>query len=165
MKKLFCTALLLCSLSAIAGEQGYLTGTNTVELAEGENLIAMWFSNENYSDGPDDISLEIQLPPYDQEEPEIHTIMIRLDTDTAGRTIFGPCRIRVKKTPWVLAYKKTSQEVFPPVNIIMIPIDYEGDVDLMVETSPDLETWTPLYSGSAGTSNSAAFYRTRLIQQ
>jgi hypothetical protein len=49
------------------------------------------------------------------------------------------------------------------MNIIALPADNNGDVDLLVEVSADLLSWTPIYSGSAGTSNSAAFFRTRLI--
>jgi hypothetical protein len=50
-----------------------------------------------------------------------------------------------------------------PLNIVTLPADNGGDVELLVERSDDLLNWTPVYSGSAGTSNSAAFFRTRLI--
>ena len=52
-----------------------------------------------------------------------------------------------------------------PMNIISLPEDNNGDMNLVVETSTDLQTWTPVYSGSAGTSGTAAFFRTRLISQ
>ena len=66
-----------------------------------------------------------------------------------------------------VAYKITRPDTIvavSPMNIVALPGDNNGDVELLVEASTDLMSWTPIYSGSAGTSNNAAFIRTRLIQ-
>ena len=87
----------------------------------------------------------------------------------SDRTIVGACVISPNtgaNDGTVIDYKIVRHEVTaPPMNIISLPDDNNGDVDLLLETSTDLISWTPIYSGSAGTSNSAAFFRTRLIQK
>ena len=52
-----------------------------------------------------------------------------------------------------------------PLNIISLPADNNGDLDLLIETSTDLQSWTPIYSDSIGTTGTASFIRTRLIQE
>ncbi len=60
--------------------------------------------------------------------------------------------------------KNTTDVNLKPMNIISLPEDNNGDMNLVIESSADLQTWTPVYSGSAGTSGTAAFFRTRLIK-
>lgn len=79
----------------------------------------------------------------------------------------GPCTIDLKNDSSCLRleYTITRHEVTAsPMNIVALPGDNNGDVELLVEASTDLMSWTPVYSGSAGTANNAAFIRTRLIQ-
>ena len=157
-------AVVACSFSAVADEQGYLSGTNTLTLAEGESLIVLCIINSSSSYG--DIDIEVELPPYnEQPEPNIYNLRIIGDTDLASRTILGPCKIKNQHQYHIFGYKISSAEPFAnPMNIVTLPADNDGDVDLLVETSSDLQTWSPVYSGSVGTSNTASFIRTRLIQ-
>ena len=84
-----------------------------------------------------------------------------------GGSVLGPCTIVLdeNQAPIRIRYtiaRATDVQV-SPMNIISLPADNNGDVELLVETSTDLQTWVPVYSGSAGTSSTAAFFRTRLI--
>ena len=83
--------------------------------------------------------------------------------------IYGPCIVSFENTSTsarYIEYQITVPEIeTSPMNIISLPEDNNGDVELLVESSTDLQSWTPVYSGSAGTSNNAAFFRTRLIAQ
>ena len=86
------------------------------------------------------------------------------------RTIIGPLTIAPNissRMGTYLSYKIIRPDAVvntSPMNIISLPDDNNGDVELLVESSTDLQNWTPVYSGSAGMSNNAAFFRTRLIQ-
>ena len=171
MKKTILSVIigLACALSAVADEYGYLKGTNTVTLAEGEQLIILSMIRGSVNSSWTG-KIVIEFPP-EWIDPElggnnIYSVEIGRDSDLAHRTFIGPCEIRAATTDRdIFAYKKTSTGVFTnPMNVVMLPADNNGDVDLLVETSADLETWTPVYSGSVGTSNSASFIRTRLIQ-
>lgn len=143
-----------------AADQGYLTGTNTIELVEGESLIVLSMYGQYTS--ATEIYILVDLPPY--EEPQIYLpLRVLHSTDLAGRTVIGPCRVMNDNIYNMFAYKINRAEVFTtPMNIITLPAEVTNDVNLVVESSPDLETWTPVYSGSAGTSGTEAYFRTRL---
>lgn len=160
MKKLIlCIAVLVCAMSVAAQDQGYLTGTNTIELVEGESLIVLCAVNGETSG---DV-VKVELPPYGGST--IYSPAIGPSSDLAQRTIIGPCKVRPFYDSRIFMYKINRAPVFTnPMNVVTLPADNNGDVDLLVETSPDLQTWTPVYSGSVGTSNDSSFIRTRLIQ-
>lgn len=162
MKKLLCVVVMLCGLSAVADDQGYLTGTNTIELAEGESLIVLC----NLRSGATSHGVVVKFPPYDTPESKIYSYTVYQYSDLAHRTILGPCRVNASNsTHDIFGYKINRAEVFTnPMNVITLPAENTGDVNLVIESSPDLESWTAVYSGSAGTSGDAAFFRTRLIQ-
>ena len=82
------------------------------------------------------------------------------------RMIVGPAEISVGEIVLPVSYKilrPIDDSNLSPLNIISLPADNNGDVDLLIETSPDLQTWTPIYSDSIGTTGSASFIRTRLL--
>ena len=87
-----------------------------------------------------------------------------------ARTLWGPSTISFYSANAGLisaSYKiiraSESEASANPINIISLPADNNGDVDLLIETSPDLQTWTPIYSDSIGATGTASFIRTRLI--
>ncbi|VGO11825.1 hypothetical protein PDESU_00372 [Pontiella desulfatans] len=160
MKMIGIVLLLFFTISAKATDQGYLSGTNTVTLAEGDSLVVL--GNLKY----DNISIKVVLPPYDTPFQETFSITIYNSTDIAGRTFPGPCKIMPSSNYHNFGYKITRAGVTTcPMNVITLPPENNGDVQLLIESSTDLETWTPVYSGSAGTAGSSAFFRTRLISQ
>jgi hypothetical protein len=106
----------------------------------------------------------------------VRTIVFRFssfDTDSWStendRIIVGACVVAPKTgedNGKIIDYKIVRNETnTSPMNIVSLPDDNNGDVDLLVESSTDLQNWTAVYSGSAGTSNNAAFFRTRLIRK
>jgi hypothetical protein len=158
--------------SVLAGvEYGSLKGTTqSVTLEDGETFTVM--ANNFNLDSSYDMSIysltnsntpTARLLFYVKESGGVS---IRGGPSPDAGTIAGPCRIRLDATSKYCSYKITRPDVVvevSPMNIIALPADNNGDVDLLVEVSADLLSWTPIYSGSAGTSNSAAFFRTRLI--
>jgi hypothetical protein len=159
--------------SVLAGvEYGSLKGiTQSVTLEEGETFTVM--ANNFNSGSQTDISIYIpasstsasaNLAFYTKETGS--GVGVKSSPIPDAGTIAGPCRIRLYDAGKYCSYKITRPDVVveaSPMNIIALPADNNGDVDLLVEVSADLLSWTPIYSGSAGTSNSAAFFRTRLI--
>lgn len=87
-------------------------------------------------------------------------------------TFVGPLTITPKNTSSVLyatyqiirSSETESSASLAPLNIISLPADNNGDLDLLIETSTDLQSWTPIYSDSIGATGAASFIRTRLIQ-
>ena len=154
-------------------EYGSLLGSaQSVTLSEGETLTVMANNFNNYGVSSDDINLSFP-PNYDMyvglDFFAIYSGSQNTDVNASTPyfgTIVGPCRIQLTQTGKYCSYKITRHEVTAsPMNIVSLPSDNNGDVELLIETSTDLLTWTPVYSGSAGTSNNAAFFRTRLITQ
>lgn len=97
MKKSLCVVLLLCALSGVAAaEQGYLSGTNAVELAEGESLTVLCIIDPNMTAGATQISISLDVPPY--YTSPYHTVLIRTESDLASRTMIGPCRVLNKNS-------------------------------------------------------------------
>lgn len=93
------------------------------------------------------------------------------------RTICGPVDVRGRFQPnssnfdaTTINYKiirasSSSSSSAEPINIVSLPADNNGDVDLLIETSPDLQAWTPIYSDSIGATGTATFIRTRLVTE
>lgn len=161
MKKIIVLLVLASALTSVADEQGILTGTNTLTLVEGESLIVLGIigiPNFNFF-GP---LIDLEFPPYGVTN---YQHGVGGDSPVVQRTILGPCKVKPGHSDYRFWYRITTADVFAsPMNVVSLPGDNNGDVDLVIESSPDLETWTPVYSGSAGTSGTEAFFRTRLIQ-
>lgn len=164
MKKMIIAVFLSLAASVPAGEQDYLRGTNTIELVKGESLTVLGFYREGECVYITSINLRLVFPPYNTPNPNCVAFRVSESSDLASRTILGPCIISKESPAETFAYKKSAGDVFTsPMNVVMVPAGYDSDVDLMVESSTDLENWTPIYSGNTGTTNSSAFFRTRLI--
>ena len=93
--------------------------------------------------------------------------------DLYSRTFSGPCSIIPNEQQDLVhmnykiirASSSSSSSSVEPINIVSLPADNNGDVDLLIETSPDLQTWTPIYSDSIGATGTATFIRTRLVTE
>ncbi len=66
-----------------------------------------------------------------------------------------------------LSYKlfdnSTSAGTNLPSNTVVIPADAGGNVDIILESSTDLVTWTAATPGSYGSSTSKRFFRIRAV--
>ncbi len=155
-------------------EYGNLLGNEqSVTLAAGETFILM-ANNFNtlrghdihlYAPASSETFIELDFYAVDWASYNASQTPLTYNANTPNfGTIAGPCRIEPSSSDRYCSYKITRNEVCTsPMNIVALPEDNNGDVELLIETSMDLITWTPVYSGSAGTSNNAAFFRTRLI--
>ncbi len=52
-----------------------------------------------------------------------------------------------------------------PSNTVVIPADAAGNVNIILESSTDLVTWTAATPGSYGSSTSKRFFRIRAVAQ
>lgn len=174
MKKL----MMLVCVGLVAGavaevEYGSLMGAGqSVTIEAGETFTVM-ANNFNTADPgydirvlfPPDSSTFVDVDFYVNSQIGTYNPYTRNATTPEYGVIAGPCHIQLSSSDRYCSYKITRHEITAsPMNIVSLPSDNNGDVELLVETSMDLITWTPVYSGSAGTSNNAAFFRTRLIQ-
>ncbi len=161
--------------SAIAVEYGCFqradsteSWSHTVNLAEGDVFI--------YLNAYRGTNGENQQETFFNYTNSLTAFTIKLDTveythsnHECMRTICGPCTLTPsdsRNQTVIVNYKiiRASEATSPtPLNIISLPADNNGDLDLLIETSTDLQSWTPIYSDSIGATGTASFIRTRLI--
>jgi hypothetical protein len=55
----------------------------------------------------------------------------------------------------------SADEPFTPSNAVVVPADSGGPVNIILESSTDLITWTPALPGAYGTSTEKRFFRVR----
>ena len=167
---IICLFIALTTTTMAELEYGSLIGsTQSITIASGETftLLANNF-NERY---PSSTDIKVYSPPSNETYVSLQlykysSYHLKNAVNPNFGIIAGPCKIQLSGADGYCSYKITRHEVTAsPMNIIALPSDNNGDVDVLVEASTDLITWTPIYSGSAGTSNNAAFFRTRLITQ
>lgn len=85
----------------------------------------------------------------------------------APPTIAGPAVIELRDNnsgynhAYVLVEITNTDESFVPSNAVVVPADAGGPVNIILESSADLTTWTPATPGTYGTSTQKRFFRVR----
>ena len=174
MKRILLALVMMCS-SAMAVEYGNIwlapysmilpqtpSTPSSITLNEGDAYIAV---------GPENQLFYLSKPNISNEQ--ILLSPLNISYQESARTIYGPVVLTPYNTssdPKIWSYKiiraseTESSASLAPLNIISLPADNNGDLDLLIETSTDLQSWTPIYSDSIGATGTASFIRTRLIQ-
>ena len=86
------------------------------------------------------------------------------------RTIAGPRTLTPRNTEnnaLRIDYKivRAHDTSLQPSNVISLPADFNGDMEVIVETTTDLLNWSQVYSFTHNsTSQGSRFFRTRVIQ-
>ena len=168
MKRILLALVMMCG-SAIAVEYGnfWITSSNStpssVTLNEGDIYVSLGSVRQYLILSSPDGTFEAEYIIYnDLPEEENRMIVgpavIAPNLDTFTYTYFYSYKI--------ISVTEAESSASPtPLNIISLPADNNGDIDLLIETSTDLQSWTPIYSDSIGTTGTASFIRTRLIQE
>jgi hypothetical protein len=52
-----------------------------------------------------------------------------------------------------------------PTSVLVIPENSTGDYDIILESSTDMTTWTPIHSQSVSSSNPTNLFRTRIVKK
>ncbi len=81
--------------------------------------------------------------------------------------VAGPCWIHVKPFG-VISYRirpNSSTSSSTPANAVVIPTDATGSVQIILESSTDLITWTQANPGTYGASTAKRFFRIRAVNQ
>lgn len=52
-----------------------------------------------------------------------------------------------------------------PTSVLVIPENSTGDYDIILESSTDMVTWTPIHSQSVSSSNPTNLFRTRIVKK
>jgi len=60
---------------------------------------------------------------------------------------------------------RTLDQQFNPSNAVVIPADSAGPVEIVLESSADLLSWTPALPGVYGTSTTNRFFRVRALRR
>lgn len=84
--------------------------------------------------------------------------------------VAGPCWIHLR---WndslaIISYRirpNTSSSTSTPANAVVIPTDATGSVQIILESSTDLITWTQANPGTYGASTAKRFFRIRAVNQ
>jgi len=91
-------------------------------------------------------------------------------TNLSVGTIAGPASIYVESTAGfkVVTFRlkdNTSTTETVPTSAVVIPSDATGPVNIILESSSDLVTWTQANPGTYGSSTSKRFFRVRAVNQ
>jgi len=92
------------------------------------------------------------------------------DSSLSVGTIAGPASIFVQNTTGfkVVTFRlkdNTSTTETVPTSAVVIPSDATGPVNVILESSSDLVTWTQANPGTYGSSTSKRFFRVRAVNQ
>lgn len=94
-----------------------------------------------------------------------------LNNTNSGIVIAGPSTFYVRSRATsglsILTYalsenSSESAGILSPSNAVVIPTDTAGSVNVILESSTDLITWTPANSGTYGSSTERRFFRVRV---
>ena len=80
----------------------------------------------------------------------------------------GPGVLAGPSSPIVITYAIIDNIDFSsstPTGIVVIPTDATGPVNIILESSTDLVTWTAATPGTYGSSTTKRFFRTRAVNQ
>lgn len=178
MKNLIIALALIFATTTVADEYGYMYAkinetSADVQLMAGDKMVVLSTSMES---GNEEVSVSIRLP---DGELFIITPYIRYGNVSAsseeakgskpqeGRTIAGPCAVFIDGGPSYAAYRivRAAHNSIQPSNVISLPADINGDMQVIVETSINLLDWDQVYSFTHdSTDSSSRFFRTRVIQ-
>jgi hypothetical protein len=153
-------SVLVLGTSLTAVEYGYLLNGETLEVEQGDLFEA------------------ITVSPVDTQKSLIATYqgtsLLGLDFYTITRyglkpLVIGPATVSIYSgsgPDGAVSYKLTraSEVEYKNVNIISLPTATvgAGTHEIVVESSDDLQTWTPVHSSSIG--GNKAFFRTRVVE-
>ena len=179
MQKMIILVVLACALSTIADENGYFSRANIssswmpgqVTLNDGDTMTFLY---------ADSRSAEILLRDRNEVTHRIYLSALVMEVESPNkdygfawpvehRTLVGPAIVSLETggSAKYIAYKivRASDNSINPVNVIVLPSDVNGDMQLIFESSNDLLTWDQVYSFTHNSTNqSSKFFRTRLIQ-
>lgn len=170
----------LCTMNVTYGDpppppyltltSGYETeGQSVVHIPEGY-LAEMLVLEMKDGDGtPPHKGAFIQIDSLAEEFP--FSLTLRADEIPARLPTFaGPLDIQVwaytqseSKAFTVLKITEISKSEVIPKNTVVIPADSSGPVEIILESSEDLITWTPADSGSYGKGRAKRFFRVRSL--
>lgn len=165
--------LVVCAASIVADEYGYFSRiefeyfSKVVTLKEGDRMTFL-----AVNDPSDRWNAILDLPDGNQITLDsISDLFVANDSGAETRTICGPCSVSIDKSASVgcryIAYKivRASDNSIKPSNVIVLPADVDGDMQLVFESSDDLLAWDQVYSFTHNSTNQTSkFFRTRLIQ-
>ena len=165
-------AWMVCAVSVVADEYGYFSRTTegdfskVVTLREGDTLTILSIDGV-YGNIP--WYLVLTLPDGNQIKLDSTYDLNFGGSIEQRRIICGPCSVSIDKynsSCLYIAYKivRASDNSIKPSNVIVLPADVDGDMQLVFESSDDLLTWDQGYSFTHNSTNQTSkFFRTRLI--
>lgn len=172
MKPFFAIMILFTFLYSLAGEEfGYFNRADStdpwdkvVSLKEGDVMVFLscdstsWAMNLTMPGGYSlTLSAESQLGFY---AGYFNTELME------RRTIVGPCDVAPLNGGRYIAYKiiRAFNQSVQPNNVITLPTDLNGNMQVIMETSDDLLSWEQVYSFTQHTNQNTRYFRTRLVQ-
>lgn len=144
--------------SSFSIPEGYLVEIKSLELIDGSRT-------------PSHIKSYVHIEGTTTEYP----FSLTLHTGEIPKTLptfLGPLEIQVwanaaseSKAYAVLKITEPTSEEVIPKNCVVIPADAAGPVEIILESSQDLITWTPAAPGTYGKGHGKRFFRVRSIVQ
>lgn len=145
-----------------------VTGTtpNAIEIAAGRVMHILNFTAENNSTG----FLTVTVGNVTQR-----VAVVSNSSTTPPKDLYfsGPATVSFQALnvaeKALLTYRMfdnvSNAAVATPSSTVVVPADVAGPVDIILESSTDLITWTAATPGSYGSSTSKRFFRVRAVAQ
>ena len=172
MKNLLLIFSVLLSTSLTAVEYGYLYFSDGGETAEIELNAGDVFEVTNFQNKfnlvPNELYniLSFNLPNGDTEQLSVRIPYKRSISDAIGSLpdsniiIYGPTYVYLS-SGW-LSYKLTRASEYQNSNVFSVIGGPSSTHNIAVETSTDLENWTPVHSSGLTGSSEQIYVRTRI---
>jgi len=149
--------------------------TNSVDLVEGEFAELVWYSkpstlgvsvNHEGTNGVSLLSFALLNTPTEYSPKPLGggpgKLQFRYFAGSTGTMRYARALVRITK---IVAAAPAAPAGSIPSTAVVIPTDATGPVDVVLESSADLVTWTPALPGTYGSTEPKRFFRVRAVKQ
>ncbi len=147
--------------------------TNNLDLVEGEFAELIWYAKPNNigvsinHEGTNGVSMLayglLTTPDYLTKPLGAGPgkVQFRYFATSSGTMRYARCVVKITKFETPVASPTGSI----PSTAVVIPSDATGPVNVILESSADLVTWTPALPGSYGSTEPKRFFRVRAVKE
>lgn len=160
--------------------------TNNLTVPEGRQLECINYSHFFPMGGSGNINFSIQAQYEGSSKKLLEFYQSTSPTNAVGTVIIGPCSVDLvlaaswnysgggePATPTVFIRFEESERksisgganLLAPSSSVVVPSNATGDVDVLLEQSTDMITWTQCLPGTYNASTQKRFFRVRAVEK
>lgn len=167
---------MVCTVAVVADEYGYFLRDSTVATEFPQDAVSLRAGDRLHVLSSDNLSWVLNVTFPSGQVVGFNSAYLGFANSVGSNgyiseraIIVGPCEVKpaLAGSEYYIAYRivRASDNSISPSNVISLPADVDGDMQLVFESSDDLLTWNQVYSFTHNSTNQTSkFFRTRLIQ-